>query len=69
MARPENVRVEYAIDATINTGNFQNVKPAYKVSADVPEGEHPDQTRAMLKALADRWLEEDIAQHVKDMNA
>lgn len=58
-----NVRVEYIIDATINLGNFQNVKPGYRVSADVPDGVHPNEARAKLKALVDPWLEEDIDQH------
>lgn len=68
MARPENIRVEYSIESTINTGNFQNVKPGYKLSADVPEGDHPGVTRDMLKRLADGWIEQDIAEHVKEMN-
>ena len=61
--RPENVRVEYSVEATINLGNFQNVKPGYRVSADVPEGSHPAEVREKLKALVDPWLEADIAQY------
>ena len=60
MSTPINVRVEYNIETTVNTGNFQNVKPGYKVSADVPDGVHPSEVRAKLKALADAWLEEDV---------
>lgn len=66
MANAKNLRVEYTIDATINTGNFQNVKPGYRVSADVPEGVHPSVVRAELKALVDPWLEADIAEHAED---
>lgn len=58
--RPTNVRVEYAVDATINLGNFQNVKPGYRISADVPDGTHPEEVKNRLKGLADKWLEEDI---------
>lgn len=57
---PLNVRIEYHNDATINTGNFQNLRPGYTVSADVPEGVHPGVIRAKLKGLVDSWLEQDI---------
>jgi len=62
-----NVRVEYTVEATINTGNFQNVKPGYRVSADVPEGMHPEEARAKLKALVDPWLEADITEYHQEM--
>lgn len=64
--KPENIRVEYSIESTINLGNFQNVKPGYRVSADVPEGGTATGTRNQLKSLVDRWLEEDISEHQKD---
>lgn len=60
MTRPTNVRVEYSVESTINLGNFQNVRPGYRVSADVPEGGTPSETRLMLKTLVDGWLEADI---------
>lgn len=63
---PTNVRVEYHIEATVNVGNFQNVKPAYTISADVPEGTSPSAVRAKLKATADAWLEQDVEQHRAD---
>lgn len=69
MSRPTNVRVEYSVDATINLGNFQNVKPGYKVSADVPDDQHPADVRTKLKALADKWLEEDIDQYRSEAGA
>lgn len=65
--KPTNVRVEYVVDATINLGNFQNVKPGYRLSADVPEGTHPGRVREKLKALADHWLNEDIDQFRSEM--
>ena len=55
-----NVRVEYENSVTVNTGNFQNVRPGYRVSADVPEGMHPNEARARLQSVVDRWLEEDV---------
>lgn len=60
MTSPVDVRVEYTVEATINVGNFQNVKPGYRISAAVPNGTHPSEVRAKLKALADSWMEEDI---------
>lgn len=64
---PTGVRVEYIVEATINTGNFQNVKPGYRVSADVPDGVHPNEVRARLKTLVDAWLEEDIDQYREEV--
>lgn len=61
-----NVRVRYAISATVNTGNFQNVKPEYEISADVPDGVSPSLARKKLKATVDAWLEEDIAEHIEE---
>ena len=58
-----NVRVEYSVDTTINTGNFQNIKPGYRVSADVAEGVHPDDARKALEDLVNPWLEEAIKQY------
>lgn len=68
MAKFNNVRVEYSNEATVNTGNFQNVRPGYKVSADVEAGVHPDEARAALKALVDAWLEEDVVAIQKELN-
>lgn len=66
--RPTNVRVEYSMEATINTGNFENVRPGYKVSADVPDGVHPNDVREKLKALVDGWLEADFEQIKAELN-
>ena len=63
---PTNVRVEYSVEATINIGNFENVKPGYRISADVPEGTSPTAVRAKLKATADAWLEQDIVEHKEE---
>lgn len=69
MAKFTNVRVEYTNEATVNTGNFQNVKPGYKIAADVEEGVHPNEARAALKALVDTWLEEDVNQIQEELNS
>lgn len=67
MANLTNVRVEYNAEVTVNTGNFQNVRPGYRVSADVPEGMHPNEARAKLKNLVDGWLEDDVATIHREM--
>lgn len=69
MAQAKNVRVEYTVESTVNTGNFTNVKPGYKISADVPNGVHPQVVRAELKQLADEWIEQDVDAIHKEMNA
>lgn len=61
-AKPLNVRVEYSVEATVNVGNFENVRPGYRISGDVPEGVNPNEVRAKLKAVADAWLEQDIVE-------
>ena len=57
---PTNVRVEYSAEATVNVGNFENVKPGYRISADVPEGQNPTLVRDRLKRVVDAWLEQDV---------
>jgi len=61
--KPTNVRVEYRVEATVNLGDFENVRPGYTLSADVPDGMSPSAVRAKLKATADAWLEQDIVEH------
>lgn len=64
MSNPlENVRVEYHNEATINIGDFQNVKPGYAVSATIkgePSRQELEDARARLKSLVDGWLEQDV---------
>lgn len=60
MANAKNVRVEYELSATINMQNFENQKPGYRVSADVPPGVHPDVVKEELKTLVEGWLEAEI---------
>jgi hypothetical protein len=55
------VRIEYRNDATVNIGDFQNIKPGFSVSADVADGVHPTEAKKRLVALVDGWLEEEVA--------
>lgn len=58
MAQPKNVRVTYRCGATVNLGDFNNVKPEFEISADVPDGTNPKEVKDRLVAVADAWLEE-----------
>lgn len=60
MAKLQNIRVEYSLEATINMGNFENQKPGYRVSADVPEGMTPAEAKDALKSVVEGWLEAEI---------
>lgn len=57
---PTNIRVEYSVEATVNVGDFQNVRPGFKLSADVPEGTSPTAVKNKLKDTADVWLEQAV---------
>lgn len=65
----ENIRVEYSVEATVNTGNFTNVRPGYRVSADVPEGVNPAEVKNFIKEKVDAWLESDVDEINKEMNS
>lgn len=65
----KNIRVEYSVEATVNTGNFTNVRPGYRVSADVPEGTNPAEVKNFLKEKVDAWLEHDVDAIRKEMNS
>lgn len=56
----ENVRVEFSTEVTVNTGNFTNVRPGYRLSADLPKDATLDEVRDFLKEKVETWLEEDI---------
>lgn len=57
-----NVRVEYSAEATVNLGNFENVKPGLKVSADVAEGESTKDVVRNLRELVDSFIEHVVAE-------
>lgn len=60
MSKLQNIRVEYSLEATVNMGNFQNQKPGYKVSADVPDDMTPTEAKDALKTIVEGWLEAEI---------
>jgi hypothetical protein len=51
------IRVEYHNEMTVNIGDFQNLKPGFSISADVPEGVSPTAAKAKLEKVVDAWLE------------
>lgn len=57
---PKNIRVEYSVEATVNVGDFQNVRPGFTISADVPDGVSPTAVKNKLKQTADVWLEQRV---------
>lgn len=57
-----NIRVHYAVDATVNLGNFENVKPHFAMSADVPEGTSPVDAFNKIKSLCDSLLQREVAE-------
>lgn len=52
----DDTRVEYSVEATVNVGNFENVKPGYKISTNVREGEHPNDAIKRCEDIADKWI-------------
>ena len=53
----EITQIEYGIEVTINTGNFQNVKPMYKALATIHTSEDPVEAYAALKKLVNDRIE------------
>lgn len=58
----KNIRVEYSAEATVNLGNFENVKPGLSVSADVAEGEDTKAVINQLRTLVDSFIEHVVAE-------
>lgn len=56
-----NVKVTYSVDATINVGNFENVKPHFSITADVEDGGNPKEAFLKIKGLCDALLAEEYA--------
>lgn len=56
----KNVTIEYAKEVTINLGNFQNVKPSYKVSVELYDNINPHDAKEKIKKIVDSWLEQEI---------
>ena len=62
-----NIRVEVSGEVTVNLGNFENFKPGYRLSADVPKDSTPDEARAALREILDKWLEQDYVEAKADL--
>lgn len=57
-----NIRVQYGAEATVNLGNFENVRPGLTVSADVAEGEDTKAVVRQLRELVDSFIEHVVAE-------
>ena len=58
----KNVRVEYGAEATVNLGDFENVKPGLRMSADVPDGTDPKVVIREIRDLVDSFIEHVVAE-------
>lgn len=52
----KNIRITYSAETTINMGNFENIKPHYGMSVDVPDGENPAEAFEKVKNFVDDLL-------------
>ena len=58
----KNVRATYGAEATVNLGNFENVRPGLTLSADVEEGESVKVVVRNLRELVDSFIEHVVAE-------
>lgn len=56
----KDIVVVYSVDATVNTGNFENVKPHYGMQVTLEEGETPAEAFDKIKAVCDGFLEAEV---------
>ena len=56
----KNVRVGYSVEATVNVGDFQNVKPGFTIFADVADGASPTEAKDFLVSVVDGWMESEV---------
>lgn len=66
---PTNLRVTYHNEATINTGNFQNVKPGFTLSADVPAGASPTEVAQKLERTVEAWLDATVQRYREELDS
>lgn len=60
--------VEYGLEVTINTGNFENVKPSIRITDEVAEGEKVSAAFNRVKGWVETLMEERIAEFKADLN-
>lgn len=58
----KNVRATYGAEATVNLGNFENVRPGLTLSADVEEGEDFKDVVRELREVVDSFIEFVVAE-------
>jgi hypothetical protein len=62
-------KVKYQIEATVNMGNFSNVKPLYEVEVEVEDGDTPSTIFERVEKLVDAQLEKKIDQLGEELGA
>jgi hypothetical protein len=65
----KNIRVGHSMEATVNTGDFSNVKPGYSISAEVEEGESPSEVKKRLHTVVEKWMNEELSEIQRDLAA
>lgn len=56
----KNIVVTYAVDATVKTGDFENVKPHYGMTVTLDDNETPTEAFAKIKGFCDSLLEAEV---------
>jgi hypothetical protein len=58
----DDTRVTYRNGATINTGNFENVRPEFEITTNVRPGEKPADALKRCEAIVDAAVARKIAE-------
>jgi hypothetical protein len=64
-----NMEIEYSLEATIATGNFENIRPGVRVSDTVPEGVKPGEHAAKVKKFVETLFTEQVKEIHADLRA
>lgn len=56
----KDIQVTYNVDATVNLGNFENVKPHFGMTVTLEDGEKPDEVFNKIKTFVDGLLEDEV---------
>ena len=61
--------VEYSLETTINTGNFENLKPGFRLVAEVQEGESVKDAAQELAKKVEFLLETQVSKYQEELKA
>lgn len=57
----KEIKIRVANGATINIGDFQNLRPEYEIQVTLADGVNPDEAKDKLQKKIDDWLESYVA--------